>query len=98
MGFARDKVVYYQCKQNLELTAKWIDAQYAPLNLCKITGELTEMNRTNKISFEFDQATNSLKHLPLNGTAPAELRQRTEVGGPLAILDSYYGKVTTHAR
>ncbi|HGS1970222.1 TPA: ABC transporter substrate-binding protein [Streptococcus pneumoniae] len=35
------------------------------------------------------------KHLPLNGTAPAELRQKTEVGGPLAILDSYYGKVTT---
>ncbi len=31
----------------------------------------------------------------MNGTAPGELRQKTEVGGPLAILDEYYGKVTT---
>ena len=36
-----------------------------------------------------------LKHLPLNGTSPAELRQKTEVGGPLAVLDKYYGTVTT---
>ena len=36
-----------------------------------------------------------LKHLPLNGTAPGELRSKTSVGGPLAILDSYYGTVTT---
>lgn len=32
--------------------------------------------------------------MPLNGTAPGELRQKTEVGGPLAILDEYYGTVT----
>ena len=36
-----------------------------------------------------------LKHLPLEGTAPVELREKTSVGGPLAILDSYYGNVTT---
>ena len=36
-----------------------------------------------------------LRHLPLEGTAPIELREETSVGGPLAILDSYYGDVTT---
>ena len=36
-----------------------------------------------------------LHHLPLDGAAPGELRQKTEAGGPLAILDSYYGTVTT---
>lgn len=33
--------------------------------------------------------------MQLDGTAPGELRQKTEVGGPLAILDEYYGPVTT---
>lgn len=36
-----------------------------------------------------------LKHSPLNGTAPVELREKTHVGGPLAILNSYFGDVTT---
>src|SRR5699024_12082963 len=36
-----------------------------------------------------------LKHLPLEGTAPGELRQKTEAAGPLAVLDSYYDTVTT---
>ena len=36
-----------------------------------------------------------LKHLDLNGEAPHEIRQKSEVGGPLAILNEYYGKVTT---
>ncbi len=94
MGFNRDKMVITSANKNLELTAKWIDAQYAPLQSVQNNwGTYGDPNQQN--IFEFDQATNSLKHLPLNGTAPAELRQKTEVGGPLAILDSYYGKVTT---
>ncbi|QTH48022.1 ABC transporter substrate-binding protein [Streptococcus sp. zg-86] len=94
MGFSRDRMVITSANKNLELTAKWIDAQYAPLqsvqNNWGTYGDDTQQN-----IFEFDKATNSLKHLPLEGTAPGELRQKTEVGGPLAILDSYYGKVTT---
>ena len=52
-------------------------------------------DETQQNIFEYDKASDSLKHLPLNGTAPGELRQKTEVGGPLAILDGYYGTVTT---
>lgn len=94
MGFQRDRMVITSANKNLELTAKWIDAQYAPLqsvqNNWGTYGDETQQN-----IFELDAATNSLKHLPLNGTAPGELRQKTEVGGPLAILDEYYGTVTT---
>lgn len=94
MGFQRDRMVITSANKNLELTAKWIDAQYAPLqsvqNNWGTYGDETQQN-----IFELDKATNSLKHLPLDGTAPGELRQKTEVGGPLAILDEYYGTVTT---
>ena len=45
--------------------------------------------------FGMDEASKMLTHLPLEGTAPVELREKTSVGGPLAILDSYYGTVTT---
>ncbi|CAI3406300.1 extracellular solute-binding protein [Enterococcus cecorum] len=80
--------------KNLELTAKWIDYQYRPLQSVQNNwGTYGDKKQQN--IFELDKATNSLKHLPLEGTAPAELRQKTEIGGPLAILNSYYGKVTT---
>ena len=94
MGFQRDRMVITSANKNLELTAKWIDYQYRPLQSVQNNwGTYGDKKQQN--IFEFDKATNSLKHLPLEGTAPAELRQKTEIGGPLAILNSYYGKVTT---
>lgn len=94
MGFQRDRMVITSANKNLELTAKWIDAQYTPLQSVQNNwGTYGDEEQQN--IFEFDKASNSLKHLPLDGTSPAELRQKTEVGGPLAILDSYYGTVTT---
>ena len=36
-----------------------------------------------------------LRHLPLESTAPVEIRVKTSVGGPLAILDSHYNKYVT---
>lgn len=94
IGFSRDRMVITSANQNLELTAKWIDEQYAPVQSVQNNWGTYGDDKQQNI-FEFDEATQSLKHLPLEGTAPAELRQKTEVGGPLAILDSYYGKVTT---
>lgn len=35
-----------------------------------------------------------LKHLPLEGQHRGT-KTKTEAGGPLAVLDSYYGTVTT---
>lgn len=94
MGFSRDRMVITSANKNLELTAKWIDAQYAPLQSVQNNWGTYGDDKQQNI-FEFDKASNSLKHLPLEGTAPGELRQKTEIGGPLAILDEYYGTVTT---
>lgn len=94
IGFSRDRMVITSANKNLELTAKWIDAQYESIQSVQNNwGTYGDKKQQN--IFEFDKASNSLKHLPLDGTAPAELRQKTEVGGPLAILDEYYGSVTT---
>lgn len=94
LGFHRGRMVVTSANKNLEATAKWVDKLYEPIqsvqNNWGTYGDETQQN-----IFEYDEATKSLKHLPLNGTAPVELREKTSVGGPLAILDSYYGKYTT---
>ncbi|MFB5673873.1 ABC transporter substrate-binding protein [Paenibacillus terreus] len=94
LGFHRGKMVITSANQNLEATAKWVDQLYDPLQSVQNNwGTYGDENQPN--IFEFDQGKNMLKHLPLNGIAPVELREKTSIGGPLAILDSYYGKYTT---
>lgn len=94
MGFERGRMVITTANKNLELTAKWIDKLYEPIqsvqNNWGTYGDETQQN-----VFEYDKANNMLKHLPLEGTSPQEIRQKTEVAGPLAILNDYYGTVTT---
>lgn len=94
VGFDRGRMVITSANKNLELTAKWIDQLYDPhqsvQNNWGTYGDTEQQN-----IFEFDEEANMLKHLPLEGTAPVELREKTNVGGPLAILDEYYGTVTT---
>lgn len=94
MGFDRGRMVVTNANKDLEATAKWMDQLYDPLqsvqNNWGTYGDDTQQN-----IFEFDESAQMLKHLPLEGTAPGELRGKTSGGGPLAILDSYYGSVTT---
>ena len=80
--------------ENLELTAKWIDQLYEPQQSVQNNwGTYGDTEQQN--IFELDEATDMLKHLPLEGSAPVELREKTNIGGPLAILDEYYDTVTT---
>ncbi|WP_172253725.1 ABC transporter substrate-binding protein [Saccharibacillus deserti] len=94
MGFFRGSMVVTSTNKQLETTAKWVDQLYDPLqsvqNNWGTYGDETQQN-----IFEFDEAKKMLKHLPLEGSAPVELRQKTSIGGPLAILDEYFGKYTT---
>ncbi|MGG4035939.1 ABC transporter substrate-binding protein [Paenibacillus cisolokensis] len=94
LGFHRGRMVITSANQNPEATAKWVDQMYDPIqsvqNNWGTYGDETQQN-----IFEYDAEKNMLKHLPLNGTAPVELREKTSVAGPLAILDSYFGKYTT---
>ncbi|AWB45919.1 ABC transporter substrate-binding protein [Paenibacillus sp. CAA11] len=93
-GFDRGRMVITQANKNLELTAKWIDQLYDPIqsvqNNWGTYGDETQQN-----IFKFDEQKKMLVHLPLGDTSPVELRQKTNIGGPLAILDEYYGKYTT---
>lgn len=92
MGFSRDRFVITSANKNLELTAKWIDKMYEPLQSVQNNwGTYGDKEQANI----FELQNGMLKHLSLNGTAPGELRQKTEVAGPLAVLNSYYGSVTT---
>lgn len=93
IGFDRGRCVITSSNQNLELTAKWIDLCYAPIQSVQDNWG-TYGDKTQQNIFELTSDGN-LKHLPLTGTAPVELRQKTCVGGPLAVLNSYYGKETT---
>lgn len=94
LGFHRPRMVITSVNENLELTAKWIDQLYDPYQSVQNNwGTYGDEEKQN--IFEFDEEDNMLRHLPLEGTAPVELREETSIGGPLAILDSYYGDVTT---
>ncbi|TDQ37699.1 ABC transporter substrate-binding protein [Aureibacillus halotolerans] len=94
MGFDRGRMVITTANQNLELTAKWIDQLYDP-HMSVQANWGTYGSDTVQNIFEFDEGEQMLKHLPLEGTPPGELRGKTSIGGPLAILDEYYGTVTT---
>ncbi|WP_066191421.1 extracellular solute-binding protein [Gracilibacillus timonensis] len=94
MGFDRSKMVITSANENLELTAKWIDKLYEPLQSVQNNwGTYGDEEKQN--IFEYDENEEMLKHLPLEGTAPVELREETSISGPLAVLDSYYDNVTT---
>ena len=92
-GFSRDRFVITSANKNLTLTAKWIDQMYAPVQ--SVQNNWGTYGEKGQNIFKFDQAENKLTHEPLGGTSPVELRQKTAVGGPLAILNAYYGKYTT---
>lgn len=94
LGFARGRTVITSANKNLEATAKWIDRMYDPIQSVQNNWGTYGDDKQQNI-FEYDAGKNMLKHLPLNGASPVELRDKTSVAGPLAILDSYYGKYTT---
>ncbi|KAB8125928.1 extracellular solute-binding protein [Gracilibacillus oryzae] len=94
MGFDRARMVVTSANENLELTAKWIDQLYDPHQSVQNNWGTYGHEEKQNI-FEFDEDKKMLRHLPLEGTAPVELREETSIGGPLAILDEYYGDVTT---
>ncbi|MDO5047564.1 MAG: extracellular solute-binding protein [Anaerococcus sp.] len=97
LGFSRDRLVITSANKNLELTARWIDQMYEPIQSVQNNwGTYGDDSQQN--IFELSENENGdpmLRHLPLEGTAPGELRQKTEVAGPLAIVNEYYGTYTT---
>lgn len=67
MGFRAIGWSSHQLIKTLSWPLSGLMHNTSQFNLYKITGVHMVM-RPNRTSFEYDEATNSLKHLPLNGT------------------------------
>lgn len=96
-GFDRGRCVVTAKCENPELVCAWLDQMYEPFqspqNNWGTYGEEDEFDifelGTNEAGEEM------LKHAPLGDASPVEVREAECVGGPLAILDEYYGVYVT---
>ena len=96
-GFDRGRCVVTANAKNPALVCAWLDQMYDPMQSAQNNwgtyGEDDEFDI-------FEMGTNDagepmLKHTWLGDASPVEVREAECVGGPLAILDSYYGKYVT---
>ena len=96
-GFDPGRFVITANAKNPALICAWLDQMYDPIqspqNNWGTYGEDDEFDI-------FEEGTNAngefmLKHTWLGDASPVEVREAECVGGPLAILDSYYGVYVT---
>ncbi len=96
-GFDRGRCVITANAKNPALICAWLDQMYDPIqspqNNWGTYGEDDEFDI-------FEEGTNAngdfmLKHTWLGDASPVEVREAECVGGPLAILDSYYDVYVT---
>ena len=96
-GFDRGRCVITANAKNPALICAWLDQMYDPIqspqNNWGTYGEDDEFDI-------FEEGTNAngefmLKHKWLGDASPVEVREAECVGGPLAILDSYYDVYVT---
>ncbi|MDO4191761.1 MAG: extracellular solute-binding protein [Erysipelotrichaceae bacterium] len=96
-GFDRGRCVVTAVAKNPALVCAWLDQMYdpfqSPQNNWGTYGEDDDFDI-------FELGTNAageemLKHCWLGDASPVEVREAEAVGGPLAILDSYYDKYVT---
>ena len=96
-GFDRGRCVVTANAENPALICAWLDQMYdpfqSPQNNWGTYGEDDEFDifvlGTNANGDEM------LQHAPLGDASPVEVREAECTGGPLAILDSYYGVYVT---
>ena len=96
-GFDRGRCGVTAVAENPALVCAWLDQMYdpfqSPQNNWGTYGEDDEFD-----IFELGENENGeemLKHAPLGDASPVEVREAECVGGPLAILDEYYGVYVT---
>lgn len=96
-GYNRGRCVVTAVAREPALVCAWLDQMYAPIqspqNNWGTYGEDDDFDI-------FEMSTNDkgepmLKHAALGDASPVEVREAESVGGPLAILDEYYGVYVT---
>ena len=96
-GFDRGRCVVTANAKNPALVCAWLDQMYDPMQSAQNNWGTYGEDDDFDI---FEMGTNDagepmLKHTWLGDASPVEVREAECVGGPLAILDSYYGKYVT---
>lgn len=94
-GFQLGRAVITSSCQQLELAAKWIDLMYDPIQSVQNNwGTYGEEGKDNIFTMTEE---GTLSHNPADSFSVSnwEARCAQMVGGPLAILDSYYDVYTT---
>ncbi len=92
-GLQRGRCVLTSKCSNPALAAAWIDLMYEPQQSAQNNwGTYGQEDSANIFEMTED---GMLKHLDLEGESPNEIRNAQMVGGPLAIMDSYYGVYVT---
>ena len=96
-GFDRGRCVVTATCQNPALVCAWLDQMYdpfqSPQNNWGTYGEDDDFD-----IFVLGKNANGedmLQHAPLGDASPVEVREAEAVGGPLAVLDEYYGVYVT---
>lgn len=96
-GFDRGRCVVTSVCKNPAFVCAWLDKMYdpfqSPQNNWGTYGEDDDFD-----IFELGENADGekmLKHAPLGDASPVEVREAECVGGPLAVLDEYYGKYVT---
>lgn len=92
-GLQRGRCVLTSKCSNTALAASWIDLMYSPQQSAQNNwGTYGQEGSANIFEMSSDGL---LTHLDLTGESPSEIRNAQMVGGPLAVLDSYYNKYVT---
>ena len=96
-GFDRGRCVVTANAKNPALICAWLDQMYDPIQSPQ--NNWGTYNEGDEFDI-FEEGTNAngefmLKHKPLGDASPVEVREAECVGGPLAILDSYYDVYVT---
>ena len=96
-GFDRGRCVVTAKCENPEFVCAWLDFMYdpfqSPQNNWGTYGEDDDFDIFELSTNE--QGGKMLKHAALGDASPVEVREAECVGGPLAILDEYYGVYVT---
>ena len=96
-GYDRGRCVVTATAQQPALVCAWLDQMYAPIqspqNNWGTYGEDDDFDIF--VMGQNDKGEPMLQHAPLGDESPVEVREAEAVGGPLAILDEYYGVYVT---
>ncbi|MDI9590697.1 MAG: extracellular solute-binding protein [Acidobacteriota bacterium] len=96
-GFDRGRCVVTGAAANPALVCSWLDQMYdpfqSPQNNWGTYGEDDDFDIF--VLGKNAEGEDMLQHAPLGDASPVEVREAESVGGPLAILDSYYDVYVT---